>query len=403
MKDPWSVGSKAFFVAPQPAAVLKHGILRRYVTVFASKTGAGASGKKVVYLDGYAGPGRYDNGEPGSPALAVDAARQLADYRNLHCVFVEGDKKHHKALADMLAAEAGPDLTTEHHHGKVEDHLPAILAAHPQEPMFAFLDPFGLGLSFDTLTTSLLGRHRPGISLALQPKTEVLLNFTVPGLERVGGFLDSTKAIKNRDATLQRMDQVMGGDWWREIYRSSSGSDRLDRIVSEYRDRLSAAAGGWGGWIVPVFDKVGGHPEYLLLHFTRHHDGRWEFHEALSLATREWREACAKAAGPSKQEQLAALGVLPFEGMDDPVPFEEDESAWVDEIAANLRAELGQGTPFVVQDRTGEVFGRTLGLARSMHVRKGVKRLHKAGETATDGKGDIQTMVIRPPSSPAAT
>lgn len=384
------LAKKSFFVAPQPAAVLKHGILRRYVTVFASKTGAGAPGKKVVYLDGYAGPGRYDGGEPGSPALAIESARNVADYRRLHCIFVEENAKHHKALAAMLAEEAGDDLITEHHRGKVEEHLPAILQGHQQEPLFAFLDPFGLGIGFDTLT---------GLLLARKATTEVLLNFTVPGLERVGGFLDSAKTIKNRDATLERMDQVMGGDWWREIYRSATGPERLDQIVSGYRDRLSATAGGWGGWVVPVFDKVGGHPEYLLLHFTRHPDGRWEFHEALSAATQEWRVACAKAAGPTEEERLAALGMIPFEGMESPIPFEDDEAAWVDEIAVNLRSLVAQGVAFVVQDRMTEVFGRTLGIARAKHVRTAVKRLYKEGVTSTPGTGHVQTMVIRPPAS----
>lgn len=44
-----------YFEKKQAAAVLKHGILRRYLHVFVSKTGSPAG--EVVYVDGYAGPG----------------------------------------------------------------------------------------------------------------------------------------------------------------------------------------------------------------------------------------------------------------------------------------------------------------------------------------------------------
>lgn len=91
--------------------------------------------------------------------------------------------------------------------------------------------------------------------------------------------------------------------------------------------------------------------------------------------------------------------MLPFDGVDDPVAFEDDEIAWVDEIAANVRAQLARGAPFVVQDRMSEIFGRALGIARSTHVRKAVKRLYAEGVTATDGRGDVQRMVIRPMQS----
>lgn len=63
-----------FFVSKKAAAVLKHALLDKYVVPFASKTGKHAPDGRVVYLDGYAGPGRYDDGTPGSPALILESA-----------------------------------------------------------------------------------------------------------------------------------------------------------------------------------------------------------------------------------------------------------------------------------------------------------------------------------------
>jgi hypothetical protein len=65
-----------FFRERRAAAVFKHGILKRYPVVFASKTGQWSKGHRVVFLDGYAGRGRYDKGEPGSPMLLAQRCRQ---------------------------------------------------------------------------------------------------------------------------------------------------------------------------------------------------------------------------------------------------------------------------------------------------------------------------------------
>lgn len=51
------------------SSVLKHEFLSRYLPVFAGKTGSKPNG--VVYLDGYVGRGRYDDGQPGSAELIL--------------------------------------------------------------------------------------------------------------------------------------------------------------------------------------------------------------------------------------------------------------------------------------------------------------------------------------------
>lgn len=53
-----------FFVSKKAAAVLKHEILRQYVVPFVSKVGRNATGSRVVYLDGYAGPDVTPTGLP---------------------------------------------------------------------------------------------------------------------------------------------------------------------------------------------------------------------------------------------------------------------------------------------------------------------------------------------------
>jgi hypothetical protein len=48
--------------------------LKRYLPLFAGKTGSTSTKRSVVYLDGYAGRGRYENGAPGSAELILKVA-----------------------------------------------------------------------------------------------------------------------------------------------------------------------------------------------------------------------------------------------------------------------------------------------------------------------------------------
>jgi three-Cys-motif partner protein len=381
-----------FFDRPQPAAVLKHELLRRYVTVYASKTGSQSAGK-VSFVDGYAGAGLYDDGTKGSPAHALEVAQNISAFRQLRTSFVEKDQSLYERLVAYANSQeaADPTLDIRVMHGTVEQHLGNILQQAAQDPLFVFLDPFGVGIEFDVLTKHILGR-----SIRNYPKTEVLLNFSVQAIDRIGGLISST--AKSGPATLARLNRTLGGEWWQPLYQAHSGADRASVIATEYRARINAAtSGGWGGWTVPVADSLDGRPEYLLLHFTQHRDGRWEFYEALTFATKAWREAC-HAASPNKEGQLAAVGQFPLEGLEAPVPFDEDETAWRDEIQRNARTLVKAKVAFVLQDRMQDLLGRSLGLARETHIRRALKPLYQEGLLANEPKGKLQTYVFAPSS-----
>jgi three-Cys-motif partner protein len=74
-----------------PHTAKKHEILRRYfdawLPIMASWNG------RVVYIDGFAGPGQYSKGEDGSPIVVLKAARDhtYPIKGELVCIFVEDD------------------------------------------------------------------------------------------------------------------------------------------------------------------------------------------------------------------------------------------------------------------------------------------------------------------------
>jgi len=54
----------------------------------------------------------------------------------------------------------------------------------PRLPLFLFLDPTGLGLPYDVLVRLLTEKRRDG-----WPPTEVLLNFSLDAVRRIGGHV----------------------------------------------------------------------------------------------------------------------------------------------------------------------------------------------------------------------
>ena len=55
---------------------VKHEILKKYLTPWTQILASGFD--RIHYFDGFAGRGRYEDGEPGSPVLAMRAADKNA-------------------------------------------------------------------------------------------------------------------------------------------------------------------------------------------------------------------------------------------------------------------------------------------------------------------------------------
>jgi three-Cys-motif partner protein len=199
----------------------------------------------VCVLDGYAGPGNYDDGTPGSPRITVNALELFREQRRVRGLFVERDDKYFAAL-DALCREPGFELCRAF-HGSLADHLDECLREAADYPLLAFLDPFGLTLPFADVVRILERPYRSG--------TELLLNVSISAIRRNAGHLTSSQDdptyLKARPKLLRRMDDALGGDWWRAIWlRDRENGAR--HIALEYTRRLAAAAGGWAAAVVDV-------------------------------------------------------------------------------------------------------------------------------------------------------
>lgn len=372
-----------FHESKKSAAVLKHAIIDSYAPVFIGKTGSRSVDNRVSFIDGYAGPGRYDDGEEGSGAMLIRHAHKYADMpRTVELHFVESDPDTLEKLVGTVESEAeGLSVTVD--DGDISTHLPALLEQSDGVPLFVYLDPCGLVIPFDEVVQIF---SRPGAYGS--PATEVLINFSAVTLRRIAGHLTSDKAV---EGTLARMDEVCGGDWWRDEWLAHlPDKDAAEAaVIAGYADRLSKAAGS-GHWTVDVRSRDGLKPLYYLIFASRHMDGLEYFGEASSLGLEKWRRHAAKHD---------ADGTLFGDDDSWESTFKAEEATlsaeWVEEIAGRLADELAKGEPFRVQDRYSEVFGDLVGIARNKHLRAAMKVVLKAGLTSTSPVGVDKLLALR--------
>ena len=377
------VSNSNFFASPQAAAIYKHQLIKRYIPAWAGKVGSTSTGKRVVVYDAYSGPGRYEDEAPGSPAILVDTAVAMANLRSVYSVFSEKEQAYLDKLRALLTEKGVDPDTYDVKQGPVERHIDDVVALAEDLPLFVFLDPYGFTLPFDGMVNVLKCRDKAGYhSNVLQPKTEVLINFSFEAVRRTAGALTSDRDYPAREGHIHSLTTFLGGDWWKPMLLSADAA-WVQRVLERYADEVSKAT-GYSYITASVADSLTAEPVYELVLFTRHPDGLWKMMDAMSQARKHWRNWLVE-----RREEVTA-GQAELRGLD----WDDNEDAWIEEVADNIERILATQQAFVVEKKLGEVLGRTLGLARETHIRKALKLVKEHEVIATVPTGDLQKAYI---------
>lgn len=154
----------------EPHTAAKHELLRKYLGAWFPILG-GTRGR-VVFLDGFAGPGVYQGGEPGSPIIALSALLDHSYFSRLskcefHFVFNELDPVRFDLLRSTLLEDerrrggwpVNVKVTAANESfGSVARELASL--GRQLAPTFAFIDPFGYrDLEMSVLADLLAAEH----------------------------------------------------------------------------------------------------------------------------------------------------------------------------------------------------------------------------------------------------
>jgi len=200
----------------------------------------GISEAELLFVDGFAGPGRYAGRELGSPILAIESVLGHSyDFSiPINFLFIEQNPERHAVLQNVVeqykkrADESFRIKSIEVKKGDCEEELNQILDNYEEEqrkigPAFFFLDQFG----FSNVSMKLVQR------IMSQPLCEV---FSYLNWDHMNRFLaDETKWAS--------LDRTFGGSEWRPALRLESHK-RSDFILKTYRTALEEKSGSKFVW-----------------------------------------------------------------------------------------------------------------------------------------------------------
>jgi three-Cys-motif partner protein len=131
---------KEFFEGKRPWSKIKDRVLGGYLVPYLNKVKG--LGESIVVVDGFAGPGKYDDGSIGSPLMICQEAEKHVPDRSF-AILVNENNEHKKKLDQLLKPfiERKKAVSI---NGNAEDLLKALKEQITTQTLFIYLDPFGL-------------------------------------------------------------------------------------------------------------------------------------------------------------------------------------------------------------------------------------------------------------------
>lgn len=274
--------SKTFFKEKRQWSKYKDFILDCYLTPYIAKVKN--LKRPILIIDCCAGPGKFEDGTEGSPMIIANhIIKSRSNGIDIKGLFLEKKKKYFKNLENMMKEHSG---YIEVQQTDFTGYLAKIAEMTQSHTVFLYVDPYGITeLIFDELSKIYEQINRSGASV------EVLMNFSSPGFVRCGlatlgieseltdsgltdDELDDESINDIQGLTLQQLDEIAGGSYWRDIVADSSlsFSEKEQKIGELYATQMNK----YYPITVHYPIKAKYHykaPKYRLIYGTRHPDG----------------------------------------------------------------------------------------------------------------------------------
>ena len=185
--------------------------------------------KRLLFIDGFAGPGEYENGQKGSPLVAMECVRrhrQEGRLRGVEIVFVFLESRHDRAehLRSLIKRQEHIEHTESHVlEGEFQDHMRRILDLLDEQnkqlaPAFVMIDPFGV----KGIPMELIGE------ILKNDRSECLISFMYEPIRRFHAQPEFTP----------HLDKLFGTEDWRSCLGMPEGPDKKQFLHDLYRRQL---------------------------------------------------------------------------------------------------------------------------------------------------------------------
>lgn len=256
--------------ALEPHTLAKHIILKNYLRAWFPIMGSANS--RILFIDGYAGPGVYNKGEDGSPIIVI---KEAMNYLNncvtyawpkpeIVCLFIEQNADRFASLKETIGKMTIPDrIRLKLVNSTFEEATSDILAFLKEKnsnlaPAFVFVDPLGYTLPFSLIQ-----------QLMKHPKCEVFINFMY---EYINRFI-------TRSGQENVMTALFGCAAWQQLNLKQSPAARRQQIHDLYQRQLQQNAAKY----VRSFEMkdAKNKTKYFLFYGTKHKTGLQKMKEAM--------------------------------------------------------------------------------------------------------------------------
>jgi three-Cys-motif partner protein len=207
-----------FFAKKKEWSKRKDIVLGYYLTPYLAKVAH--LGRPILVVDGFAGPGKFDDGQPGSPLVICSKVQEAIDRgTRVNVLCVEQDADLYLRLQENLR----PFRFAQCRNDRFHEILPEIEAKAHSHTVFLYVDPFTIeGVVWDGLNRIFAHLTKSRSSI------ELLFNFNVPSLVRRGlATLKMGIPIPSEESEedevhispIERLNSFADGNWWIDILR----------------------------------------------------------------------------------------------------------------------------------------------------------------------------------------
>lgn len=213
----------------EPHTEAKHKILQKYLNAWLPIITRWNG--RVLFIDGFSGPGEYIGGKPGSPIIAIDTIlkHKFPITSDIVLLFIEKDPKRYEHLKKITEALVLPkNIKVNVEQGEFDKTLSKGLDLLEEQkkkiaPALVFIDPFG----FTGIPMSLIKR------IMENQKCEVMITFMYEEINRFVGL----------EKLWPSLEETFGTDTWRAVISEKNPKQRSEILHNLYRDQLKNEAG----------------------------------------------------------------------------------------------------------------------------------------------------------------
>lgn len=215
-----------------PHTEMKHFILKKYLGAWLPIIGN--SSKRVIFIDGFAGPGEYKEGNDGSPIIALKALidHKLTLASEFIFIFIEKEKDRCTHLSQVISKLKTPqkaNIKFKVECGEFKEVITKILddlenAGEKMAPTFLFIDPFGFsGIPMEQIKRFMVNN-----------KCEVLITF----------MLDEMIRFCSLPQNENNLNELFGSEEWKRIINDSnlSSEEKSWELHNFYLNQLKNVA-----------------------------------------------------------------------------------------------------------------------------------------------------------------